>query len=125
MNQRFEIKFKLPSLNDIVALAKIHFGAYSGKKKKIEKDIGSAILAAKIKPMRRVDVNVTFHEPQKSRRDPDNVMAGIKFILDAIRNAGIIEDDSKQFVRRVSMSVIYDMVPKTYFIYVILTEVTK
>lgn len=45
-------------------------------------------------PHKLVDVTCTWHENGK-KRDPDNVMAGIKFVLDAMVNAGVIENDTR------------------------------
>jgi Holliday junction resolvase RusA-like endonuclease len=39
-----------------------------------------------------VRVRVVWNEPNR-RRDPDNVQAGIKFILDGIVKAGILPND--------------------------------
>lgn len=40
---------------------------------------------------------ITWYEPN-GRRDPDNVMAGQKFMLDALVHAGVIPNDSQKYI---------------------------
>jgi len=44
------------------------------------------------KPFDRVKVNLIWVEKNR-RRDPDNIMGGIKYVLDGIVNAGILKND--------------------------------
>jgi Holliday junction resolvase RusA-like endonuclease len=46
----------------------------------------------------RVVLVITWYEPDR-RRDPDNIMAGQKFILDGLVAAGTIPNDSQKYVR--------------------------
>ena|GEM_PF-538776 len=46
----------------------------------------------------RVDLRIVWHEVN-ARRDPDNIMGGIKFVLDGIVKAGLIHDDSQKHIR--------------------------
>ena len=41
---------------------------------------------------KRVELNLTWVEKNK-RRDPDNIMGGIKYVLDGIVAAGILKND--------------------------------
>lgn len=45
-------------------------------------------------PWERVRVTYEFGVPTRARRDPDNLVASGKPILDGIRDAGVIPDDS-------------------------------
>lgn len=45
-------------------------------------------------PWDHVRVTYEFHVPNRNRHDPDNLIAACKPILDGIRDAGIIADDS-------------------------------
>ena len=44
------------------------------------------------KPLKRAVVRITYHFPDKRRRDPDNYSG--KMLLDGLVRAGIISDDS-------------------------------
>lgn len=44
------------------------------------------------KPFARAQVQITYHFPDRRRRDPDNYSG--KFLLDGLVHAGIIADDS-------------------------------
>jgi len=44
------------------------------------------------------------------RRDPDNVFAGQKFILDAMVNLGVIKDDSQDYVAAIFHTLAIDRV---------------
>lgn len=89
---------QLPSLNDIVDMAKIRdrdggkWSKYAQEKKKIERDLVILIKAAKVVPVTRAKFAFTWRE-KYPKRDPDNIAAGKKFILDALVAARILEDD--------------------------------
>jgi len=93
---KFEIPGRLPGLNEIVAAAKSHFGAYA--KMKYEHTTAIAWLAKKLPTYKRVVLVITWHEPDR-RRDPDNIMAGQKFILDGLVAAGAIPNDSQKYIQ--------------------------
>lgn len=57
-------------------------------------------LATKLPEFNKVVIIITWYEPDE-RRDPDNIMAGQKFILDGLVAAGTIPNDSQKVgVRR-------------------------
>lgn len=51
-------------------------------------------------PEGKVDIRLVWHEIN-ARRDPDNIMGGIKFVLDGIVKAGLIRDDSQKHIRAI------------------------
>lgn len=56
----------------------------------------------------RVDLFFLWTEPNM-RRDPDNIEgAGVKFILDGLVRAGVLDDDGPRYVGRISHDVAYD-----------------
>lgn len=60
------------------------------------------IKAQKVKPVAgHVSVFVRLVAPDKRARDGDNLL---KATLDTIKKAGLIEDDSNRFVRRLSVA---------------------
>jgi hypothetical protein len=103
MNQKFFIEGRLPGLNEIIAAAK-SFGdkrrkwnAYAAMKAEHGKTIGWYIKAAKLRPVQRASFHFTWYLPD-SRRDPDNIAAAKKFILDALVDQKIIPTDSQKAV---------------------------
>lgn len=106
---KFVIPWRLPGLNEFIA--SMNRTRYQGNelKRNTEKDIA---LCAEIgldydKPYScAVHLNIHFVE-SNHRRDYDNIMTGQKFILDALQQAGVIEDDDQAHVlpSRFSFSV--------------------
>ena len=96
---KFEIPGRLPGLNEIIAAAKSHFGAYA--KMKHEHTTAIAWLAKKLPTYKRVALVITWYEPDQ-RRDPDNTMAGQKFILDGLVRAGTITNDSRRYIQSIT-----------------------
>jgi Holliday junction resolvase RusA-like endonuclease len=121
----FTIPGQLPGMNEIIKAAKSHFGSYSKLKKEYSESIINCILAGAMKTNRcifscQVDVNITWHCANK-RRDPDNIMAGTKFILDALQVSGVIKNDNWNGIRRIAHEITLDR--KNPRIEVELTEV--
>ena len=75
--------------------ARTHWGKRARAAKRYKLDCGWACRAAGVRPLAvaRAAVAVTFHPPDKQRRDLDNMLAAIKAGLDAI-SAAIGVDDS-------------------------------
>jgi len=96
---KFEIPGRLPGLNEIIDAAKSHFGAYA--KMKHEHTTAIAWLAKKLPTYKRVELVITWYEPDQ-RRDPDNIMAGQKFILDGLVQAGTITNDSRRYIKSIT-----------------------
>lgn len=100
MRQRFEIPGRLDGMNEIVDDARAcRFKGAQGKRDNQDKVV-RAVKAARLRPMQcPVLVTVTWVEglaPGKRKfvpRDKDNIRAGMKFILDGLQEAGIIEND--------------------------------
>jgi len=96
---KFEIPGRLPGLNEIIDAAKQGKGKYQPyamMKEHYTTMIGW--LAKKLPNFEKVALIITWYEPDR-RRDPDNIMAGQKFILDALVHAGVIPNDSQKYVR--------------------------
>ena len=93
---KFDIEGRLPGLNEMIEAAKSHFGAYASMKQTYTDMV--AWLAKKLPAYEKVALIITWHEPDQ-RRDPDNIMAGQKFILDGLVAAGTIPNDSQKYVR--------------------------
>lgn len=90
---------RLPGMNEIIHAARTNVYA-SNKMKQGAQDELRAQWAFEIKEPQPftvpVNVAVTFYE-KDNRRDDDNVFAGLKFILDALQDAGLIVKDSPKW----------------------------
>jgi len=66
--------------------------AYQEEKQRWEWLIKAAVRKKPKKPFKKAMVRITYFFPDKRRRDPDNYSG--KFLLDGLRKAELIEDDS-------------------------------
>ena len=97
--QSFFIPVRLPGLNDIILAKGQYYGRgkkryekYQAMKKEYEGLIIATIQLAKIKPVTRAHFKFTWIEKNKMR-DPDNIAAARKFILDALVRSGVLTGD--------------------------------
>ena len=88
--QRVWIPGPLPGMNDFAG--KKSRWHYRQLKANWGMSIGLRIGMAKLTPMARVAVWFDWREKNK-RRDPDNIMTGAKFVLDALVDRHILPDD--------------------------------
>ncbi len=91
---------RLPGLTEIIVAAKSgrgRFNAYGRMKREEADRIGLHILAQRIRPVRRARISFRWVEPN-AKRDPDNIRAGAKFILDALVERGILPNDTQAHV---------------------------
>lgn len=99
---------RLPSLNEYIN--KLNGNRYTANnfKQATEQELVWTIKASDMKPIDKpCIVYVIYHEPDK-RRDVDNIYSANKFILDALRKAGIIKNDSQKYVKDVIDTYIVD-----------------
>ena len=58
----------------------------------------NALRTGNLKPLKKkCDLYVVWYEPNR-KRDPDNILAGLKFILDGAVKSGAIPDDSQKYI---------------------------
>ena len=112
INMSVDILVGLPGLNEQISAASI---IYSKKGSKIRtaytemKEIYTRMIATELqaqgcapdKPYAQIKVAFEWFEPNK-RRDPDNIRAAAKFIMDALVWNGIIKNDNLTHVRGLS-----------------------
>lgn len=95
----FTIPGQLPSLNDVIAKNRTNRYVGAKLKRETQNRIRLAARSKRIKPFSgAVRLTVRFFEPNR-KRDPDNVYSAIKFILDALVEEEIIQNDSQKFLR--------------------------
>ena len=56
----------------------------------------------------RATVTVTFVVPDKRRRDKGNLIASAKAYLDGLTDAGVIKDDTWQYIEEVYPPIVYE-----------------
>ena len=110
----FLIPEKLPGLNEIISAARTNRYVAGQQKREVERLISVYIHQAQkrgeLRPIKGACIiRITWIEATK-RRDADNIQAGAKFILDAMKHAEIIPDDSQRYVKQ----VYHEIVPGGY-----------
>ena len=91
-----------PSNNKYMGKNKSHFIYHKDKEHWQELIYWAAFGREKQDPLQRARVTLTYHFKTKVRRDPDNYSG--KFILDGLKAAGVIADDSFSNVELVIMA---------------------
>lgn len=115
MIQRLIIPGKLPGMNEIIDGSKTQI--YHCRQKRqykfsLDKDfftrkIADLCIQQNLQPVPCARLKVIFKE-RTLRRDPDNIQAGIKFILDGLVKAGILADDRHKQIQ----GLIYEFAAK-------------
>lgn len=81
---------ELPDMNEIIKVSKSHHMKYSSMKKQYT-DLVTWLAKGK-GPFRKIDIEVKWYCKNK-KKDKDNICVGLKFVLDGLVNAGVIEND--------------------------------
>lgn len=97
MKQEFFIPGTLPGLNEIIDAARTHYQRYADMKRDFTGLVCAYIRQAKLAPMIRASVHFTW-STNSMNRDPDNISAGEKFILDGLVVTRILPNDGLQQV---------------------------
>lgn len=105
MTYSFAIPGRFPGLNEIIDTARRHRMLSAKQKKAYTTVVMLAIRSAqachrlpKNAIPRPVSVFIDWFEPN-ARRDPDNIMAGQKFIFDGMVNAGVLLGDGQKHIQ--------------------------
>ena len=98
----FNIRSKLPSLNELVASNREHWSSGARLKKTTEEVILWSIREAERfgrigKITYPCYICIVWHERTR-KRDPDNIFSGKKYILDAMQKSGILDGDGQKYV---------------------------
>ena len=110
---------KLLSLN-----GRYHWSERSRRTAALKKAAWALALHQKIPPLGPVRIEVEFEPPDNRRRDADNAAtASGKPCIDGLVAAGVLPDDSPQYVRYVTYRVGQTFAPKGRIVLVI-TELT-
>ena len=101
MTASFTVPGRLPGQNEMIASAKGFGGrgyGYAKLKRQWTDTVALLARAARLPRFHRVRLTFEWSEPRPSRtcrrRDPDNVAAGKKLVLDGLVAAGVLENDT-------------------------------
>jgi len=108
----FVINQKLPSLNEVIGKNRANRMMGAKLKREVQDDILTyirlSVLNGDLVPQKkRCTVSITWHERTK-KRDVDNIQSAQKFILDAMVDGGILEDDSRKYVAQIYHHIVDD-----------------
>lgn len=110
----FWVDGPLPGMNEVVAAAKSGRGrgnAYARQKAVWTNCVAVAAMAAGCKLVPSpVTVSCVWHE-SSARRDPDNVQAAVKFVLDGLVDAGVLRGDGRADIAAVRHEVVTSKTP--------------
>ena len=106
---RFVIEGRLDGLNEYTRANRSNRYQGNSMKARNEKAVLLAIREARLKPVQKypVELQIAWYEPDR-RRDVDNIQFAVKFIQDALVEAGILEKDSQKYVSKLSHEVKVD-----------------
>ncbi len=102
---------EFPSMNEIIAAAKSGRGrsnAYSRMKARFTAIAMNAVSG--MNPVSSCSIHCQWTS-KNSRKDPDNVAAGVKFVLDGLVNAKILPGDGRKHVVGISHSFVVSKIP--------------
>ena len=103
MKTKFIIPGELPALNEIINMAKQKWSYKDLKKAETDRVAweltrqGAKRLQQFTKP---IAVTITWYCPNR-RKDKDNILAGCKFIFDAMQSVGLIKNDGWNEIARI------------------------
>jgi Holliday junction resolvase RusA-like endonuclease len=99
--QTFELFEKPYSLND-------YRNAHHYKLNKIKQFwsliVQNTVIIKRIKSIKRCNIHFEFNFKTNTRRDADNLVATVKFILDALVTAKILADDNFSIVEKLQIT---------------------
>lgn len=99
---KFTIMGTLPGLNEMTNAARTHWAAGHTQKRKATDLCRFWVNLAKMRPFSGpVKVHFDWYEPNM-KRDPDNIRAGAKYIMDSLVEAQILPNDSQKWVKGLS-----------------------
>ncbi|MFH0957066.1 MAG: hypothetical protein V1897_00015 [Pseudomonadota bacterium] len=107
MIQYLWIPDRLPGMNEIISMARTYWAASAAQKADYTDLVVSYCELNHIRPMKRVWLSIYYHEKDK-KRDPDNIAAGKKFILDGLVQAGVLSNDGHAQVAGFDESFCFD-----------------
>ena len=91
---------KLLSLND-----RLHYGARYRRSQDLKKAACVMALKARIPRLERVSIVVEYQPRDRRHRDPDNIAASAKALIDGLRAARVLAEDDSRHVAEVTCQI--------------------
>lgn len=104
---KFEIPFRLPTLNEYTDKCRGNRYGGAGLKKSVERNIQQVLSSKDFYISSPVHIEFIWHEPNR-RRDKDNVAFAKKFILDALQKSGRLPNDNNRYISGFTDNFVYD-----------------
>lgn len=120
MSIKFNIKTKLPTLNEYINIERANkFGAFSIKRKYTDIcGVYALSIKKKINPIKRYNLILNW-QVENNKSDPDNIYFGVKFVLDGMVQQGILKNDGRKNISSIHNNI---STSKKYNLEVILME---
>ncbi len=126
MTQELFIPYRFPSLNEYIGA--MNRNRFIGNKMKqectdfVRQTARYAKLGHFTEP---ITIGLNYWEPN-AKRDPDNITFAKKFILDGLKLAGVITDDSQKWIRGIDFERWYTCSKEDRVgVHIIMTEVSN
>lgn len=121
--QEFMVPGRLDGLNEMIGEARKHWSSSAKQKKENQKLVVDELFYSKIQPIPGPFLlDITWVE-RDDKRDPDNVAAGKKYILDGLQEMGIIPNDGRKQVAGWSEDVVTATKEQPAGVYIKLIEI--
>jgi len=120
--QEFVIPGQLEGMNEIIGKARTGWKASDRQKNKQQKLVMDEIFVNKIQPIPGEFRMELVWVEKDAKREPDNITAAKKFILDALQAMDVIQNNSMDFVKGWTESWQIEAADKPAGIYVKLIE---
>lgn len=77
-----------------------HWAAKARATRRVRADTALVLRAARVPPCERIVVQLGYTPRDRRRRDTDNLVATLKAVADAVVDAGIVPDDTPEFMSK-------------------------
>lgn len=108
MTRTFEVPGRLPGLNEYTRACRSHWAVGAKLKRESTELVAACARAARVGRFSGPVTVACRWVERDARRDLDNVAFGMKFVLDGLVEAGVIEDDDQRHVDGISSEFAMD-----------------
>ena len=92
-------RIRLPYVKPPLSLnARQHWAARARETRRVRSDVRLLVRAAKVPELGRVRVQLEYTPRDARRRDTDNLVATLKAVCDGVVDAGVVPDDTPEFM---------------------------
>lgn len=85
---------------------RMHWAKKAKLTKEIRREVYIRAKAARLKPSSEITVGLVYRPRDKRRRDPSNLIATQKPILDGLVDAGLVPDDTPEYVNELMPKIL-------------------